>query len=185
MNRLILLAACSITALVLLAGGCASGTGQGGGAGYAAPLEDATLDASCFDYGYWQDAQDALDIDPELAPALDEDGDAVACNELGQTEYEQAWPEGYAEACQTVFADSPDGYLYLDDTAYEQSECDGTDPGPGDWEPAALADPEADGLRDAWTSACEEFFAGYVVGELYWGDELTVTQDDCDLANAY
>lgn len=174
-----------VLAFVALAGCSESDpNGQGPGVGYAAPIEDAFPEASCDDYAYWQDAQDALDYEPELERVLDDDYDGVACNELGQGEYESAWPEGFAEACEAVFFDSPDGVLYLDGTGYESFECEGTDPGPGDWEPV-VPDPELDAKRDAWSSACEAFFNGYVGGDLFWGDELVVSIDDCEIANDY
>jgi hypothetical protein len=141
--------------------------------------------ASCFDYDSWREAQDALDFDSELEAALDEDLDGVACNVLGQEEFEEAWPTGYAEACEAVFFESPDGLLYLDGVGYEQFECENTDPGPGEWDAYAYGEPEVDGAREGWITACDEFFNAYVGGELFWGDDVVVSQSDCDLANAY
>ena len=147
--------------------------------------DDSSAAASCGDFTYWQDAQNALDGDLDLQGALDEDSDGVACFDLGQSEYEEGWPTGYAEACEAVFTESPDGVLYLDGTGYEESECENSDPGPGEWEADSTGEPETDGTRDAWTTACDEFFNTTVGGDLYWGDDVEVTQSDCEYASPY
>ena len=190
MRRLRLLAGLCL-ACALLASACGESASEVGptpaspeGA-YVEPEDDDDASGSCDDFYAWRDAQDALDGDPGLEEALDEDYDGVACNDLGQSDYEDAWPGGYAEACEAVFFESPDGVLYLDDIGYEQYECEGTDSGAGDWEGDAYSEPETDGARDAWSAACDEFFNGYVGGDLFWGDSVSVSQTDCDLANAY
>ena len=147
--------------------------------------DDGAPTASCEDFTHWQEAQDALDGDSSLEVALDDDSDGVACNDLGQSEYEEAWPTGYEEACEAVYAESPDGVLYLDGTGYEQSECEISDPGDGEWEADSTGDPGTDGKRDAWTTACDEFFNTTVGGDLYWGDDVEVTQSDCEYASPY
>jgi hypothetical protein len=166
------------------------GSGDGGAPASPPPAEPSPslepgAEADCSDFLSWREAQDALESDSSLEDYLDDDLDSIACNELAQTEYEDAWASAYPEACEAVFVDSPDGFLYLDDVAYEQSECDGTDPGPSEWEGDSFSEPEEDGSRDAWLVACDEFFNGYVGGDLFWGDDIVVSSADCELASPY
>jgi hypothetical protein len=151
----------------------------------AVPPEPDYELASCTDFYSWRDAQDELDADPALEDALDEDHDGIACNDLAQDEYASGWQEAYPEACGDVFFESPDGVLYADGIGYEQYDCESTDPGSGDWEGDAYSEPEDDGLRDGWQAACEEFFAAYVGGDLFWGEDVVVSQTDCELASPY
>lgn len=98
-------------------------------------------------------------------------------------EYEEGWETSYPEACESVFYESPDGVLYLDGVGYEQYECEDSNPGPELWEGGAYSEPEGDGLRDGWETACDEFFNGYVGGDLFWGDTVHVDRFDCELAS--
>jgi hypothetical protein len=181
-----------LAALVALAGltACGEDTGSPAGAeepgGYdqAAPAPEPDYDLASCDYYSWREAQDELDADPALEEALDDDYDGIACNDLAQDEYATGWATSYPEACEAVFFESPDGVLYLDGVGYEQFECEDTDPGPGEWEGDPYSEPEDDGLREGWQTACEEFFA-YVGGDLFWGDDISVTQADCELASSY
>ena len=141
--------------------------------------------SDCASFGSWREAQDALESDASLEDSLDDDYDGIACNELAQDEYATGWQTAYPEACEAVFFESPDGVLYLDGVGYEQYECEGTDPGAGDWQGDPFSEPEEDGLRDGWLGACEEFFLYYVGGDLFWGDDISVTQTDCEFASPY
>ena len=58
------------------------------------------------------------------------------------------------------------------------------DPGVGEWEADPSSEPGDDGRSNAWTTACDEFFNTTVGGELFWGDTVVVSQDDCDSALA-
>lgn len=183
-NRPIVAFICLLTGLALL-GGCGESSPPPVGANRADAGYDEATTASCDDFSYWQEAQDALALDSELEALLDDDFDGVACNELGQAEFEEAWPDGYVEACEAVFLESPDGVLYLDGTGYAQDECENTDSGAGVWEAHATGEPATDGKRDAWTAACDAFFNSTVGGDLYWGDDVEVTQIDCEYASPY
>lgn len=144
--------------------------------------------ADCFDYFSWREAQDALDLDAGLADDLDPDGDGGACDDVAQSEYENGWAEGYAEACQAIFFESPDGTLYDDGVGYDALDCELAEPGPDFWSypDAPFDEPEAVGAREAWNAACGQTFV-YVVGsDLFWGDgEVVVTQTDCEMQNPY
>jgi len=48
-------------------------------------------EADCLDFYSWRESQDALESDSSLQDHLDDDLDGIACNELAQTEYEDAW----------------------------------------------------------------------------------------------
>ena len=170
---------------LLLLTACNDPAGSGGASPSPQGVDPYEVPAECSDFSYWQEAQDALDLDSALETTLDDDYDGVACNELGQSEYEEAWPTGYAEACEAVFLESPDGVLYLDGTGYEETECEDTDSGAVDWEADSSGDPEVDGKRDAWIAACDQFFNGLVGGDLYWGDDVSVSQYNCEEASTY
>lgn len=193
--RLLAIALACVAALLALVLSACGEDGTGGPAAYdAAPAyEDPGAGAGvepgyapdCSDFYTWREAQEEPEADPALEEYLDEDLDGVACNELAQQEYEDGWASAYPEACEAAFFESPDGVLYLDGVPYEAYECEGTDPGPRPWEADAYSEPEEDGSRDAWETACDEFFNGYVGGDLYWGDDIAVGQVDCELASPY
>ncbi|MEZ5101973.1 MAG: hypothetical protein R3C15_19665 [Thermoleophilia bacterium] len=150
-----------------------------------APARVDLRGSGCDEFYEWRDAQDALDFDSSLEE-LDEDLDGIACNELAEAEYQEAWGPAYVEACDSVFADSPDGFLYSSGAEYQQIECEGTDPGSPGWDGDTFDEPAESAARDAWQTACEEFFVTYVGDDLYWGDdEVIVTQSDCENNSPY
>lgn len=175
-------------------GGTQGETGAPGAGAEAAPSGagdpygdvDRHEDVECFDFSVWRDAQDAYENNS--LDHLDEDGDGGACDELAQMEHDSGWSVGHSEACTAIFADSPDGFLYYADVRYEESDCAAADPGPNEWDFSTSVDeqPEAEGLRDGWNTACEVMFTEVVGDDLYWGDdEVWVSQADCELASPY
>jgi hypothetical protein len=152
---LLLIAACMLFGVVALAG-CGDSSTPSAGAG-AGPGADPAYD--------------------DYAPA---DDDAL---DDGQVLYEDAFSSSYAEACEWIFADSPDGYLYYAGDQYEQSDCELAEPSYPEWD--GSDDPEAQGQAEGWVSACEETFS-LVGDDLYYGDdEVVVSQDDCEFASPY
>lgn len=174
-----------VVLLIAVSAACGSDSTSGGASPASPDAGFEEVRADCFDYTEWSDAQSDLDLDSDLEEALDEDYDGVACNDLAQEEYEEGWAEGYPAACEAAFFESPDGLLYLDGVGYEQYECENTDSGPFDWTADTGGDPWTDGAREGWVAACDEFFNSYVGGELFWGDDVVVSYDDCEIANDY
>src|SRR5262249_50291231 len=122
------------------------------------PSAGASVSDACADYSTWREAQDALDAEDSLSDVLDDDGDGVACNELGEEEYEPAFEEAYTEACQAVFNESPSGTLFSQGVGYDETDCQAADPGPSEWDADPANEPEDDGHHDGWESACETLY---------------------------
>ncbi len=170
----VLAAATGLLAAALLIGGCGNGDGNDG------PIPPGPV-AECSDVGSWREAQDELDADRALEASLDDDLDGIACNDLAQWEHAAAWPGAYVEACEAVFIDAPDGFLHAGGIGYEQIDCENTDPGPAAWDGDRFSEPADDGREDAWMTACEWFFND-VGDDLYLGDDIAMSQTDCELA---
>lgn len=140
----------------------------------------------CTDFSAWRDAQDALDQDTAAEDALDDDGDGIACNELADQEYADGWNEAYPEACDEVFIDSTSGSLFdSSGTEYTPDDCAFVDPGPGSWADDPIGEPGDDGRNQGWQAVCDAFIGDLVVDDLREGEDVYVTQDDCELANPY
>jgi hypothetical protein len=100
--------------------------------------------------------------------------------------YESAFSGATAEACEAVFSESPDGVLYSGDVGYEAVDCENESPWPDAWEgEIGYDDPEEDGYRDGWAQTCETFFVSAIGDDLYWGDDVTVDQYDCEGMSPY
>jgi len=142
---------------------------------------------ACDRFGTWREAQDLYETDPELYATLDDDYDDIACNELAQAEFEEGFEEAYPEGCTAIFDDSSDGTLYdSSGYGYDETDCAGADPGPGDWEGDVGSEPRDEGSSAGWQAACEETFLTVVADDLQREDEgVYVTQADCELENPY
>lgn len=139
-------------------------------------------ESSCAEYSTWRETQDALDSDPDLEAALDEDIDGVACNDLAQEEYEEAFTQATVDGCDAVFLDSPDGYLFWRSARFSVEDCTAIAPPADEWEADPSGDPEADGRTNGWTSACEDFYSAVGNDAVFWGDTVVVSQLDCETA---
>lgn len=188
------LVALSLAVGVLTLAACGDDGGSAGSAGggsqppSAPPADDygGAAYVTCDDYLSWREAQDDLEANPEYQDSLDDDNDDVACNDLGQGEYEEAFTAATAEACEAVFLESPDGVLYLDGYGYEQGDCDSAAPLADEWDGDTYVEPADAGAAEGWAQTCEEFFDYTVGGDLYWGDqEVIVGTTDCELLSPY
>ena len=106
----------------------------------------------------------------------------MACNDLAQQEYEDAFTTSTTDACEGVFNESPDGYLYWRRVRYSVEDCTSSAPTPDDWEADAFGDPESDGQTNGWNQACDEFYSTVGNDAVFWGDTVVVSQSDCESA---
>lgn len=88
--------------------------------------------------------------------------------------------------CESVFADSPDGQMYVDDVAYDSSDCVELDPasveldGRSAFPTEVPEDPEGPAEEYGTAAGCNSFFDEASVEAVFYGDDDVVfSRDDC------
>jgi hypothetical protein len=160
--------------------------------GFAVLLEDANEDPY-FDPARDPDGCEVLDQDPAAGTELEEGGEVtlfVDCrqvdwdNQEGSIwdDFDSAYQRGFDDGCDALFAMSPDGYLYENDSEYTVLDCQLVRPGSAaeatDLPAEFPEEPETAGAALGALDGCQMMFSENFISTLSYGED-TVTDLDC------
>ena len=161
--------------------------------GFAVVLEDATEDPH-FDPTRDPDGCEVLDQDPAAGAELEEGAEVtlfVDCrqvdwdNQEGSVwdDFDSAYQRGFDDGCDALFAISPDGYLYENDSEYTVLDCTLVRPGSAaeatDLPAEFPEEPETEGAALGALDGCQMMFSENFISTLSYGED-TVSDLDCE-----